>query len=77
MLSAEGRVRDSVCRKDEKVLGVAGAGDFGLIDGDGGRVDEKGGGDEIPLRWGVLEVWMVLVFFFALNGLKNDHSDSN
>lgn len=31
------RVRDSVCRKDERAFGVTGAGEFKLIEGDGGR----------------------------------------
>lgn len=74
---AGARVRDSVCRKEERVFGVTEAGDLRLIEGDGGRVGKNGGEDGVPFRWGALEVWDVTVFFLALNGLKNDHSDSN
>lgn len=74
---AGGRARDSVCRKDERAFAVVGEGAFRLIEGDGGRDGKKGGEDGVPLRWGVVEVWAVPVFFLALNGLKNDHSDSN
>lgn len=75
--SVGGRARDSVCRKDEIVFGVVGEREFRLIEGDGGRDGKKGGEDGVPLRWGVAEAWVVPVFFLALNGLKNDHSDSN
>ena len=71
------RARDNVCRKDESVFGVVGAGEFKLIEGEGGRDGKKGGEDGVPLRWGVLEGWVMPVFFLVLNGLKNDHSDSN
>lgn len=74
---AGGRARDSVCRKDERAFGVVGERVFRLIEGDGGRDGKKGGEDGVLLRWGVSGVWMVPVFFLALNGLKNDHSDSN
>lgn len=50
MVLAGGRVRDSVCRKEERVFGVTGTGEFRLIEGDGGRDGEKGGEDGVPLR---------------------------
>jgi hypothetical protein len=74
---AGARARESDCRKDERVFGVVGAGEFKLIEGEGGREGKKGGEDGVPFRWGALEGWVVPVFFLAVNGLKNDHSDSN
>lgn len=73
------RARDRVCLRDDKAFGVTGALLFNWIDGDGGRVGRNGGEDGVLFRKGVLEVGVtaVLVFFFALKGRKNDHSDSN
>jgi len=71
------RARDSVCRKDERAFGVVGTGEFKLIEGEGGRDGKQGGEDGVPLRWGTLEGSVLTVFFLVLNGLKNDHSDSN
>lgn len=71
------RARDSDCRKDERVFGVVGDGEFKLIEGEGGRDGKKGGEDGAPFRWGVLEGWVVPVFLLVVNCLKNDHSVSN
>lgn len=71
------RARESVCRKDESAFGVAGAGVLRIIEGEGGRDGEKGGEDGAPLLWEGPGLWVVPFFFLALNGLKNDHSDSN
>ena len=72
----EGRARVNVClRDDEMPFG----GDIDIAacwkDGDGDLVCCVGD-DGIPLRKGV-EFANVVVFFFLLNGRRNDQSDSN
>jgi len=66
--------RERVCLKDDSPLGMTGVGLCNNGDGDGGRLGRKGGEDGVPffncLGFG-------LPFFLTLNGLKNDHSDSN
>jgi len=70
--------RESVCLKDDSPLGVTGVGWCNNGEGDGGRLGIKGGDGGMPF-FSVPEfgVFAVFVFFLALNGLKNDHSDSN
>jgi hypothetical protein len=71
----EGRARVNVClRDDEKPFG----GDIDVAacwkDGDSDLVC-CGGDDGVPLRKGV--EFANVVFFFLLNGRRNDQSDSN
>lgn len=73
------RAREKVCRREENPFAEEADTIGGCMEGDGGRISFVGD-TGVPFRAGVevadgaLET---LVFFFLLNGRKNDQSDSN
>ena len=69
--------RERVCLKDDRPLGARGVWLCNDRDGDGGRVGRKGGEEGMPFFSFLGSGVFVALFFLALNGLKNDHSDSN